>query len=83
VIIYGPRRRRGRERACRAYCQEHGYGVVAVVADVDGGWPLVAGLLRAGQADVVIVYSRDDLPPNRTPRLEVVEDRQRVTHHAG
>jgi hypothetical protein len=69
AIIYCPDRR-GREQRCRRYCRRKGYEVVAVVTDADGGWRYVLAMLAERQADVVVVASRDDLSPDRVPRLE-------------
>jgi hypothetical protein len=40
------------------------------VTDADGGWRYVLAMLAERQADVVVVASRDDLSPDRVPRLE-------------
>lgn len=70
AIIYCPDGRRGCEQRCRRYCESKGYTVVEVVTDADGGWRYVQAILNARQAEIIVVPSRDDLPPDRVPRLE-------------
>lgn len=61
------------EAACLEYCERHGYEVTALVRGGLDSWSNgVFGMLRAGEADVIVVYTRSDLPTDRLPRLEVV-----------
>jgi len=54
--------------ACSEYIQRRGYRLAAVVS----AWKDVVHLLFGDEADVVVVGRRDQLPPDRTPRLDVV-----------
>jgi hypothetical protein len=69
-------------RRCRQYCTEAGYSLVAEVDDGTGGWRYVMVLVARGMADIIVVDDRTHLPPDRTPRLEVVseQERQRSAH---
>lgn len=56
--------------ACGEYIQRCGYQLAAVC----GTWKDAIRLIFDDQADVVVVGRRDQLPPDRTPRLEAVTD---------
>ncbi len=64
---------------CVDYCDRVGYEVVAVISGHAGGsWDDVTGVvIRDGRAGVCVVASRDQLPRDRTPRIEVVADERR------
>lgn len=67
---------------CADYCDRRGLTLVAVIVDdLDGGrWPEAARMLMDGAADVLVVADRDELPADRTPRLDVVaEERRHLT----
>lgn len=49
-----------------------------VIDDLNGGrWPEVAAMLLDGSVQVVVVADRDELPPDRTPRVDVVAEQRR------
>lgn len=77
-IADDPEWKRHAER-CADYCTRLGYEVVAVVAAHAGGtWADVAKLvLTDGRAEVCVVAARDQLPRDRTPRIEAVADERR------
>lgn len=56
---------------CLEYAQRVGYLVVGVVV---GRWNDAQSMVLAGVADLVIVADRAQLPPDRTPRIEVVDE---------
>lgn len=64
---------------CAEYCNRLGLSLAAVVVDeLDGGrWPEVARMLMDGIVQVVVVADRDELPPDRTPRVDVVSEQRR------
>ncbi|TCB97604.1 hypothetical protein E0H26_11850 [Micromonospora zingiberis] len=64
---------------CAEYCNRLGLRLAAVVVDeLDGGrWPEVAQMLMDGTVQVVVVADRDELPPDRTPRVDVVAEQRR------
>lgn len=78
-IIYvrdGPLMARHCER-CFGYAAERRIEVIRVVKDPDGRhWPDIHDTAVHGGTDVVILYDRAELPPDRVPRIEVVTDRQ-------
>lgn len=59
---------------CLEYAQRVGYLVVGVVV---GRWNDAQSMVLAGVADLVIVADRAQLPPDRTPRIEVVDEHAR------
>ena len=72
------------ETACVEYCERHGYQVVAlVVGDGDGqSWfHGVVGMLTAHEAELIVVWTRAELPAARLPRLEVVVEEPPPTSH--
>lgn len=77
-IADDPEWKRHAER-CADYCTRLGYEVIAVVAAHAGGtWADVVKLvLRDGRAEVCVVAARDQLPRDRTPRIEAVADERR------
>lgn len=58
--------------ACAEYCQEHDYRIVAVAST----WPAVMQLIWGGGVQVVVTARQDHLPPDREPRLEVIDEPQ-------
>lgn len=58
---------------CLAYAEaEHpDWAFAGVIA---GHWQAVFGMLATGDADVVLVAQRADLPPDRIPRVVSVEE---------
>ncbi len=69
---------------CAEYCNRRGFTLAAVVVDdLDGGrWPEVVQMVMDGSVEVVVVADRDELPPDRTPRLDVVaEERRHLDPH--
>ncbi|GIJ10710.1 hypothetical protein ACFFMR_18770 [Micromonospora andamanensis] len=64
---------------CAEYCNRLGLHLTAVVVDdLDGGrWPEVAQMLMDGTVQVVVVADRDELPTERTPRVDVVAEQRR------
>lgn len=66
------------QAACLAHCEERGYLVKSLILGDRAGvrWHEgVQAMLFKGEVDVVVIYSRADLPPARLPRVEVVADR--------
>jgi hypothetical protein len=59
--------------ACSDYIQRRGYRLAAVV----GAWRDVIQLVFGDEADVVVVGRRDQLPPDRIPRVDVVVEEDR------
>jgi hypothetical protein len=64
------------QRICGQHVEARGYRLVSIVIDDAGGakWPNVLTLVRAGQADVIVVARRDQLPKDRLPRIEVATE---------
>lgn len=64
---------------CADYCNRLGLRLTAVVVDeLDGGrWPEVVRMLTDGTVQVVVVADRDELPADRTPRVDVVAEQRR------
>lgn len=64
---------------CAAYCNRLGLTLASVVVDdLDGGrWPEAAQMLIDGRAHVLVAADRDELPPGRTPRVDVVAEQRR------
>ncbi len=64
---------------CADYCNRLGLHLAAVVVDDLGGgrWPEAAQMLIDGRAQVVVVADRDELPQDRTPRVDVVAEQRR------
>lgn len=56
---------------CINYCLAHGYDMVGVVKD---DWARAIEYLTTGVASVLVVASTDHIPPDATPRIEVVAD---------
>lgn len=55
---------------CTEWCTRRGIDVAAVAT----AWDDVFRVIGTGEAQVVVVARHDQLPPDRTPRIEVVED---------
>lgn len=72
-----------RAAECGGYCDRRDYQIMAVVpCDAEGKrWQEVLAAVAAGEYDVIVVRDREDLSPDRVPRLEVVseEERHKVT----
>lgn len=64
-------------RACSEHCQRAGYQVIAIV--IGDRWDDAMGMLGTGQADVIVLGRRDQLQPDRLPRVESLDDPQ--FHH--
>lgn len=64
---------------CAEYCNRLGLILTAVVVDdLNGGrWAEAAQMLIDGRAQVLVVADRDELPPDRTPRVDVVAEQRR------
>lgn len=64
---------------CADYCNRKGLTPTAVVVDdQDGGrWSEVVKMVTDGVVQVVVVADRDELPPDRTPRIDVVSEQRR------
>lgn len=56
---------------CLEYAAQNGYLVEGVVV---GRWHDAQSMVLGGAAEVVIVADRSQLPPHRTPRIEVVAE---------
>jgi hypothetical protein len=70
VVIYTPATNVMIKLAiCSRLCQELDYEAIAIVR---GDWGEAMDYLTSGQAQVIVVAEDDDLPPDRTPRVEVV-----------
>lgn len=72
------------EAACLEYCERHLYEVVALVhgdhaAELWNGG--ITAMLANGGADVVVVWTRSELPAQRLPRIEVVAEEPPPTGH--
>lgn len=65
---------------CVEWCCRNDYKIVAVVEERTGGrYEDAQQLITDGRAALVVVAGRDQLPPDRIPRLEVVaEERRRL-----
>ncbi|MEO3922727.1 hypothetical protein ABGB07_02415 [Micromonosporaceae bacterium B7E4] len=63
------------ERACIAWCDKKRYQVVGLVIDdhLSSRWMDVCRMTTNGEADLIVVYDRNDRPPNRLPRVESPE----------
>jgi hypothetical protein len=71
AIIFVPDEERDRwEARCLEYCDRRGYEVVALVVGAPDRWNDAMDMMYAHEADVVVVASKDHLPPDRTPRVE-------------
>jgi hypothetical protein len=57
--------------ACAEYCARHGYELYGVI---HGAWRDATRLLIAGDAQVAVIASREHLPPDRVPRIEIVSE---------
>lgn len=64
------------EHAAVDFCEQQHYAVIGLVIGMkdDDRWDDVMGLLLSGAAELVVVAERDQLPPNRTPRIEIVAE---------
>lgn len=64
---------------CAEYITRLGYNVAAVVVDeLDGGrWHEAIDMLITGEAQILVVAERDELPTDRTPRVDVVAEERR------
>lgn len=72
VVFVDPDRLLPNASICIQHCLAMGYHVVGVVR---GSWDEVIRLTRTRKAEVVVVAEDDDLPPDRTPRVEIVSRR--------
>lgn len=77
ALIYLPHARDAARwaRECAEYCQAHAYQVLAVVTR----WEDVISLVRDGFNGVIVVPPGGLLPPDRLPRVEVVDEAPPVT----
>jgi hypothetical protein len=73
VIFTQPARLMINLAICSRHCQELDYEAIAVVR---GDWGEAMDYLAGGEAEVIVVAEDDDLPPDRTPRIEVVAHMQ-------
>lgn len=55
---------------CGAYCARHRYQIVAVATSYDDA----VTMLRNDEASVLVVADRNQLPPNRLPRMEIIAE---------
>jgi hypothetical protein len=69
IVFVNPEHLLPNAHICIEYALSMGYHVVGVVR---GSWDEVIKMNRSGEAEVVVVAEQDDLPRNRTPRVEVV-----------
>lgn len=69
VVFVDPEHLLPNASRCIEYALAMGYHVVGVVR---GNWDEVIKMNRSGAAEVVVVAEQDDLPRDRTPRVEVV-----------
>ena len=72
----------GRLARCHAHCEERRYDVGepprVIVGDKTGHrWGEAVAMTKDGRVDIIVVYSRDDPPPDRVPRWEAVTDAPR------
>lgn len=71
---------------CIDYCKRVGYHLVAVVEERCGGRyvDVERMVFKDERAEVIVVAQRDQLPPERCPRIEVVtEQRRRLGEESG
>lgn len=71
---------------CIEYCKQVGYHLVAVVEERCGGRyvDVERMVFKDERAEVIVVGSRDQLPPERSPRIDVVtEQRLRLGEDRG
>jgi len=63
-------------RTCALHVEARGYELVSIVIDEASGerWSSIQALLRDGRVDVIVVARRDQLPPDRLPRIEVASE---------
>lgn len=60
---------------CLAWCADRGYDLDAVITDTSGDrWPEIIAMMAGGLVDVILIPDRDQLAPDRLPRVEVVGD---------
>ncbi|MET8908423.1 hypothetical protein [Micromonospora sp. NPDC004551] len=57
--------------ACLTYTRRHGYRLDGIVRS---SWESVRQMMMRGEVDVVVVADVRHLPPDRVPRIEVVDD---------
>jgi hypothetical protein len=70
AVIFVPSTDDERSAACCAvYIMQAGYLFDGIVC---GNWEDVREMMRDGRTDVVVVADQDHLPPDRTPRIEVI-----------
>jgi hypothetical protein len=61
------------ESHCLWQCEQQGYRLVATVNEANGGtWADADRMCHNGEADLIVVDRRPDLPPDRIPRVEEV-----------
>lgn len=61
-----------RDCRCFEYCAAKGYRVVGVIVDPDGSRYQEAREMLGGQAEIIVMCSRADIPPDAIPRLESI-----------
>lgn len=61
---------------CAQFCEQEGWRVGSFVqADAkDDRWADAVAVLMSGDADVLVVANRGHLPPDRLPRLVVIQE---------
>lgn len=60
---------------CTSYVRQHRYHLVGIITD---DWEAVQRLIENGEAGVVVVDCREDLPYDREPRFEFVAEQPRA-----
>jgi len=60
---------------CGQYCTAHHYEIVAVVHV----WADAIRMIRDGRATVLVAGRHDHLPPDRSPRVEIVVEHNEPT----
>lgn len=62
---------------CIADCDAHGFEVTALVAHADPreGWAEAMRVIESHHAELIVVATRDHVPPDRVPQLWVVAER--------
>lgn len=59
------------EKMCLDHCDRHGHRVVSLIVGGVERWPDVLDMIRAQEADVIVVARPEHLPADRVPRTEV------------
>jgi hypothetical protein len=68
AIIYAPVVEPGAAVRCLDHCRESGYHLIGVVV---ADFSAALRMLGDAKAVILVVAERSDLPPGRTPRIEV------------